>query len=180
MSLISTDSIVPRHGTKTNVDALSLGGGSILANYNREAFQSGVSGPFATAGEETNQATGVITLMDNVVTLFMNTFTFTATADASNVSPLILANTIPAVYRPEITDSKAAAAVTNLIMGGVASLSPFTPLYIKVDKDGEVTYGPAYLGSGEISTGGFCTTEGVVILPSCSVSWPINLPTYIA
>ncbi len=166
----SFDHISPRHGTTTFLDSITLPGNTALNHYQRVSFESAISGPFSAASDASLiTATGIITQLGDQVTLYMNTLNFTATAAASSPAPLALTTAVPAVFRPETGTLTASSS----FLGGTGA-NAVQPVSVRVTGAGVVSFVPHL----PVSTGGFCTTDGAVTFPSCSVSWPINLPVY--
>lgn len=167
MSTISVDHICPRYAGATAMDTITLGSGTPLSKYNRVTFDSAVTGPFSDSGDSTSHMQGVITLMGEDVSLYIYPYTFTPTTSESDTAPLILTTRIPAIYLPD--NMVKADRISNVILGSTAA-ADWQLVSISVSRDGDVAFIPSY----PITVGGFCTNDGDVHLPGCTISWSIG------
>lgn len=166
MSTISVDRICPRHTTSTDIEALTIGNGDVLSKYERIPFQSIASGPFTDQNDNTTPMTGVITIMGDNASLFLNPYTFTPTA--TDPYRLRLETYIPDKYLPAIGSNK---AIGNIVVC-ISASNPvrILPTFLEMDYDGNITFYPLYPSTDN----GFSTADVNCDIYGCTISWPLS------
>ena len=166
MSVVSVDSIIPRHSSSVNISNFRVNGGAVLNRYLSIPYSSLATGPFTDATtDNTVPVTGVLNIMGDQVTLILDPYTFTPTIDASSAAQLTLSTDISSTYAPALD-----VGVSNVFMAYSANVTVgMVAVGMNGGGSGTIVYTPQY----PITTGGFCTNDGEVNLPGTSMTWKI-------